>query len=157
MAFGMAIRFTGLFNTQLITVLLGSSFQWQMFPFLWVPELFPPSATSFCNSQLIVCLQTLSQLPFRFLTHTLLTLTGNGSWSSLYSLRMDCTENTASNRSSVVACVSVVVFSWWLLSHCLARGVFMEPCPINSCLCWLHSTGFQQTCHCMFTYLTEMR
>jgi hypothetical protein len=33
-------------------------------------------------------------------------VTHNGSWSSLDSLRMDRTENTASNSSSVVACVS---------------------------------------------------
>jgi hypothetical protein len=28
-------------------LLLGRGFQWQMFPFLWVPQLSPASATSF--------------------------------------------------------------------------------------------------------------
>jgi hypothetical protein len=32
-------------------LLLGSGFQWQMFPFLWVPEFFPASATSFSQQQ----------------------------------------------------------------------------------------------------------
>jgi hypothetical protein len=32
--------------------LLGSGFQWRTFPFLWVPELSPTSATSFSQLQL---------------------------------------------------------------------------------------------------------
>jgi hypothetical protein len=32
--------------------LLGSGFQRWMFPFLWVPELFPASGTSFLQQQL---------------------------------------------------------------------------------------------------------
>jgi hypothetical protein len=57
-----------------------------------------------------------------------------GSWSSLYNLDTDCTENTASNISSTAACVSVAVITWRLLSHCLEIGVFTEPFPSNGCL-----------------------
>jgi hypothetical protein len=32
--------------------LLGSNFQWRMFPFLWVPELLLASAISFSQQQL---------------------------------------------------------------------------------------------------------
>jgi hypothetical protein len=60
------IGFTGLFdtardynitNTLMSTVtssllLLGSGFQRRTFPFLWVPELSPASATSFSHQQL---------------------------------------------------------------------------------------------------------
>jgi hypothetical protein len=55
----MWLHFTNHYHTQTIvfsitvfTALLGNGFQWRMFPFLWVPELFLASATSFCNSQL---------------------------------------------------------------------------------------------------------
>jgi hypothetical protein len=34
--------------------------------------------------------------------------------------------------------------------HCLATGVFTEPFPSNDCLCWLHKSGFQQTCTIWF-------
>jgi hypothetical protein len=44
-------------------------------------------------------------------------------------------------------CMSVAVITWRLLSHCLAVGIFAELFPSNSCLCWLHNSGFQQTCH----------
>jgi hypothetical protein len=68
-------------------------------------------------------------------TRTLLTavsrLSRSGSWSSLYSLDTNRTENIASNSSSVVACVSVAVITRWLLSHRLATGVFTEPFPNN--------------------------
>jgi hypothetical protein len=30
-----------------------------------------------------------------------------------------------------------------------ASGVFAEPFPGNGCLCRLHNSGFQQTCHNM--------
>jgi hypothetical protein len=63
---------------------------------------------------------------------------------------MDRTENTASNSSSVVACVSVAVITWWLLSHCLATGMFAEPFASNSCLCysqfWLWADMPQYVC-----------
>jgi hypothetical protein len=69
MGFGLMIRFIGLFDTEpvtalqitvthrlafsiMVTVLHGSGFQWQIFPFLWVPELFPASATNFLQQQL---------------------------------------------------------------------------------------------------------
>jgi hypothetical protein len=58
----------------------------------------------------------------------------------------DCIENITSNSSSIVAYVSVAAFTWCLLSHCLAAGVLAEPFPTNGCLCWLHNSGFQQTC-----------
>jgi hypothetical protein len=43
--------------------------------------------------------------------------------------------------------VFVAAFMWWLLSHRPAKGTFMEPFHSNSCLCWHHNSGFQQTCH----------
>jgi hypothetical protein len=65
------------------------------------------------------CLQTISRP-----TH-------NGSWSSLYSLGMNLTENTASNSISTIAHVSIAAITWWLLSHCLATGMFTELFPNN--------------------------
>jgi hypothetical protein len=62
------------FSVTLFTVLLGNVFQRRTFPFLWVPNLSPASATS-CSSQLTVLLQTLSRLSPRLLTRTLLRLT----------------------------------------------------------------------------------
>jgi hypothetical protein len=47
------------FSVTVFTVLLGSGFQRQTFPFLRLPELSPASATSFCNFQPTACLQTL--------------------------------------------------------------------------------------------------
>jgi hypothetical protein len=57
----------------------------------------------------------------------------------LYNVRMDRTENTASNNFSIVAYVSVAVaaITGQLLSHCLARSMFAEPLLSNGCLCWL--------------------
>jgi hypothetical protein len=49
------------FSVTVFTVLLGSGFQQQTYPFLRVSELSPASATSFCNSQPTVCLRTQSQ------------------------------------------------------------------------------------------------
>jgi hypothetical protein len=40
-----------MFSVTICIAPLGSGFQLQTFPFLWVPELSPDSATSFCNSQ----------------------------------------------------------------------------------------------------------
>jgi hypothetical protein len=54
------------------------------------------------------------------------------------------TENTASNSSSIVVWVSVVAITGWSLP---SLGVFTELFPSNGCLCWLHSSRFQQTCH----------
>jgi hypothetical protein len=51
---------------------------------------------------------------------------------------MDRTESTPSNCSSVVACMSVAI---------KATDVFAQPLLSNSYLYWLHSSGFQQTCH----------
>jgi hypothetical protein len=39
------------FSVTVCIALLSSGFQRQAFPFVWVPELSPDSATSFCNSQ----------------------------------------------------------------------------------------------------------
>jgi hypothetical protein len=47
----------------------------------------------------------------------LTTRTSNGSWPSLYSHDMDCTENTTPNSSSIVVCL-------------------LQPLPNNSCV-WL--------------------
>jgi hypothetical protein len=35
----------------------------------------------------------------------------------------------------------------FLWSCCLATNVLSDPLPSNGCLCWLHSSVFQQTCH----------
>jgi hypothetical protein len=70
-----------------------------------------------------------------------------------YSFGTDPTGITAFNSYSVVTCVSGVVFTWLLLSHCLATGVFTEPFPSSGCLSWLHNSGFQQTCHNIYTFL----
>jgi hypothetical protein len=43
--------------------------------------------------------------------------------------------------------LSVAAITWQLLNHCLATGVLAESLPSNSCPCWLHNSGFQQTCH----------
>jgi hypothetical protein len=59
----------------------------------------------------------------------------------------DHIENIASNYSSVVAFISMAAVTWHLLSHCLATGMFAEPFSSNSCLCYLHNSGFQQRCH----------
>jgi hypothetical protein len=81
---------------------------------------------------------------------TLLTavsrLSRNGSWFSVCSISTDRTGNIAYNNS-IVSCVSVAAVTWRLLSHCLAKDVSVEPLPSNGCLCWLHNSGFQQTCH----------
>jgi hypothetical protein len=64
-----------------------------------------------------------------------------------YNLSTDRTENTTSNSSSNVACVSVASITWRLLSHRLATGVFTVTFPSKGCLCWLHNSRFQQTCY----------
>jgi hypothetical protein len=123
-------------------MLLGSGFQRRTFPFLWVPEVFPASATSFS----LLSTATLKwvfacRLPRDSFQDSRLRLSGNGSWSSLYSLGMDRTENIASNISSIVACVFVAAFTWRLLSLCLATGVFTEPFPSNGCHSWAQLTS----------------
>jgi hypothetical protein len=72
----------------------------------------------------------------RTLIHTDLQLTDSDSTNSqrtidsLCSLGTDLVENTAYQLSH--CCV--------LRSCCIATGVFAEPFPSNSCLCWLHSS-----------------
>jgi hypothetical protein len=83
------------------------------------------------------------KIPAKLSTWILLGLTGNGSWSSSYSLSMEHTKTPL----PILACTSVVASVWWLLSHCLAMGVFTEPFPSNGCLYWLHNFGCQQTYH----------
>jgi hypothetical protein len=73
----------------------------------------------------------------------------------LYRLGMDHTENNASNSSSIVAYMSAATIMWWLLSHWLTTGVFTEPSSSNGCLCWLHNSRFQQTCHNIFQTLSN--
>jgi hypothetical protein len=71
-------------------------------------------------------------------------------FSLIYSLGTDRTEKNTSNGSPIVACMSVAALKWWLLGHYLATAVFLEPFPSNVCLCWLHNSGFQQTCHKLY-------
>jgi hypothetical protein len=54
--------------------------------------------------------------------------------SSLYSLGADPTENTVSNSSSIVACVSVAAVTWF---DC-RWNVFTQPLPCNGSLFRLH-------------------
>jgi hypothetical protein len=63
----------------------------------------------------------------------LFSLTGNGSWPSLYNLGTDLRGNTF----SIIAYVSVAGFIWRLVSHCVTKRVFAAPLPSNGCLCWL--------------------
>jgi hypothetical protein len=128
---GKVLQTRSLLGNAVCTSLLGSGFQRRTFPFLWVPELSPASATIFSTD----CLPAVS------LSTQTLGLSANGCCPSLYSLDTDRTENTASNSSSIVSCMPVVAITWRLLSHCLAMGVFAEPLPSNGCLCYLHSSG----------------
>jgi hypothetical protein len=50
---------------------------------------------------------------------------------------MDCIENTASNNSSIVVCISV------------AAGTFTKPLPSNGSLLQSHYSGFHVPCHNM--------
>jgi hypothetical protein len=122
------------FSVTDFTALLGSGFQRQTFPFLSHQLLTSHN----CSSQLTAC--------------RLSRLTGNGSWSSFYSLGTDRTENTASNGSSI-ASLSVPAITWQLLSHCLATGMFAEPFPSNGCLWWPYNSDFRQTCHNMLSMI----
>jgi hypothetical protein len=81
----------------------------------------------------------------------------NGSWSSLCNLGTDSTENTSSNISSIVACVSVAAVMLRLLSHYLRTDVFADLFPSNSYLWWLHNSGFQQTCKNIDSVSTQHR
>jgi hypothetical protein len=62
--------------------------------------------SSHCSNYLTRRLAAISYQPPTLLT-TVSTLGRNRSWSSLYSLGTDRTENTASNSSSFAACASV--------------------------------------------------
>jgi hypothetical protein len=55
---------------------------------------------------------------------TLLRLTTNGSWSSLYNLFMDLTENTCSSSYSIVVFTSFGMPMWSLHSHCLLTAIY---------------------------------
>jgi hypothetical protein len=104
--------------------LLSSGFQQWTIPFLWVPELFPASATSFSqylrpsshqinllthqlthSTQLTPRLAAISHQPPALLT-AVSRLTRNHSYFSLYSLCTDHTENSSPNSSSIVASCS---------------------------------------------------
>jgi hypothetical protein len=72
------------------------------------------------------------------------------SWSLLCSPGTGHTENTASHNYSVFVVLLLPqepAVTPCLQGHSIAMGVFAEPFPRNSCLCWFHSSGFQQTCH----------
>jgi hypothetical protein len=79
--------------------------------------------------------------------------TRNGSWSSSNSTGKDHKENTAYNSHSILVYVSAAATTWRLMGRCVATDVSAEPFLINSCLCWLHNSGFQQTCHKTYTDL----
>jgi hypothetical protein len=53
----------------------------------------------------------------------------NGSWSLLYSLGTNLTENTTSNSYSTLACYTAFTWQWRFL--------------------WFHSSCFEQICHSM--------
>jgi hypothetical protein len=112
------------FSVTVFTALLGNVFQQWMFLCSQAHSLagWRPSHTS--NSRL----------------RTISVLTRNGSWSSVYSSGTDRTENA----SSITACMSVAAITWWLLSHCLATGMFAKPFHNNGCLCWLHYLAFSR-------------
>jgi hypothetical protein len=58
---------------------------------------------------------------------------------------------TAQKTSLPLLNVITVVITWQILSHCLATAKSAEPFPSNSCLCWVHNSGFQQICHIIFS------
>jgi hypothetical protein len=126
-------------SVTLFTSLLSRGFQRRTFPFFCVLEPSLASAANFsllktCNSQLTVCVQNLSRL------------TGKGCSSSLYILGTNRKENTASTSPSIVARVPIAAIIWRLLNHCLTTGL-SAAVTHNGYLCWLHNSGFQQTCH----------
>jgi hypothetical protein len=91
--------------------------------------------------------QSATLCPVRSGSSCFLSPTANhGCQFSRYGLWAEPTENTASNISHFVACMSVATITWRLLNYCLATGVFAETFPSNGCLCWLHNSGFHQTC-----------
>jgi hypothetical protein len=79
----------------------------------------------------------------------------NGRWSLfyIYIASERTKQKTPFNISYTVAYVSVAAITWRLLSHCIGTGLFTEPFPSNGCLCWLHNSGFQQTCHIINEHL----
>jgi hypothetical protein len=124
------------FSVTVFTALLGSSFQWWMFPFLWIPKLSLASTTSIS----LLTTANLNWLTACRLSLTLYSSTHNGSWSLLYSLGMERTENTASNHSSVIALASVVAHHATATEPLPSNGHVCRAFPSNSCLCWLHSS-----------------
>jgi hypothetical protein len=84
-------------------------------------------------------------------------------WSSSYSPRTDCIENTfscsnhisgphrktASSRYSIVICINIADTMWYVPNNCLTTAMLADLFHRNSCLCWLHNSGCQQTCHSM--------
>jgi hypothetical protein len=115
-------------------------------PYLYPPGTGWPSYTP-GNGFAFRRLLRLSGLRWRYSNPPPRGNLGIFSWFSFYSLRKDCTENTTSNNSVIVACVFVAAFMWWPLSHCLVTDDFTKLFPSKDCLCWFHNSGFQQTCH----------
>jgi hypothetical protein len=74
-----------------------------------------------------------------------------GSWSSL-SIASARSARRTPLPAALLFYVRVAPITWHITSRRLAMGVFTEPFPNNSCLCWLHNSGFHQTCHNIFTY-----
>jgi hypothetical protein len=81
----------------------------------------------------------------------------NRSCFSLYNLGSDRIENTSPNSSSgasrsyhtdnIENTTSQLLHCFLLRICCLATGVFAQPFPSNSCLCWLHNSCLEQICH----------
>jgi hypothetical protein len=49
-------------------------------------------------------------------------------------------------------CVTSPLAETLSLRHCPGTGVSAEPFPSNGRPCWLHNSGFQQTCYNMIRY-----
>jgi hypothetical protein len=131
----ITITYRLVLSATVFTALLGSSFQQRTFPFL----LQLSTACRLHLNTLVIrvrhCVPFSSSPTTRraivevFDPASIQDHTCNGKWSMLYSLGTDHTENTASNGSSIVTFVSVAAVKWWLVSHCLATGIFREPFP----------------------------
>jgi hypothetical protein len=106
------------------------------------------------SSQLVA----ISPVPPALLTAASRRSHNRSCWPPLYSLGMDHIENISLSSSSIFASpscrtdcaeniASPLLHCCLLQICCLATGVFAEPFPSNSGLCWLHSSCLEQICH----------
>jgi hypothetical protein len=116
-----------------------------------------PQFLGSCPSRLLA----ISHQPLTFLSG-ISGLSCNGSWSSLYSLGMDCTESIASNSSSIVTSCSCCtdhventtsqIVHWHMLGICyLAKGIVYgvsngSTCPIHFIFHYLNIIIFDEAC-----------